>query len=303
MFVFKKYTFILFSLMPLLISSCINENRSDSGQATFIVDAVDTLGHELPSTVVSTRHVYFFEDNKFVREIPLDESGQYLLSYEGKANVTLVAWGNLSSDSIVVPSLAVGEDISSLSLLLNQNSEGYSTGAPDLYSGVKDSLAESLSGGQNQVIELQMKSRVATLKVTANNLQKIFGTSSATVSSQASVRTSDDYYIEVRSPYNQLSFSGEPHGDPQIYLPNASFDDSSDRFSTDVFHVIPGGKEPLELFIFKGNTEIFSTTTDSSGSSLVLKAGESKRIEITFTKLNVVVQILPWVAVSQDVSY
>ncbi|MFA6813902.1 MAG: FimB/Mfa2 family fimbrial subunit, partial [Bacteroidaceae bacterium] len=224
------------------------------------------------------------------------------LTYKGKSNVTLVAWGNLSSDSINVPSLAVGEDISALSLSLNQNSEGYSTGAPDLYSGVKDSLTESLSGGQNQVIELQMKSRVATLKVTANNLQKIFGTSSATVSSQASVRASDDYYIEVRSPYNQLSFSGEPQGDPQIYLPNSSFN-SSDSFSTNAFHIIPGGKEPLELFIFKGNTELFSTTTDSSGLPLILKAGESKKIEITFTKLNVVVQILPWTTVSQDVSY
>jgi len=301
-FVLKKYTFILFSLMPLLISSCIYEDRSDCAQATFIVDAVDTLGHELPSTVVSTQYVYFFEDNKFVREIPLDESGKYLLTYKGKSNVTLVAWGNLSSDSINVPSLAVGEDISALSLSLNQNSEGYSTGAPDLYSGVKDSLTESLSGGQNQVIELQMKSRVATLKVTANNLQKIFGTSSATVSSQASVRASDDYYIEVRSPYNQLSFSGEPQGDPQIYLPNSSFN-SSDSFSTNAFHIIPGGKEPLELFIFKGNTELFSTTTDSSGLPLILKAGESKKIEITFTKLNVVVQILPWTTVSQDVSY
>jgi len=125
------------SIFLLLGTSCVNEDNSNCVQYAVTTQLVDKAGAVLPDSTVGNVKAYLFLNNKFDRLVTAESSGKYLISFEGNAKATLVAFGNMNSDSVNIHTPNEGDDISTVSvgLLATRSSTSYFSSPTYLFYG------------------------------------------------------------------------------------------------------------------------------------------------------------------------
>ena len=303
---------LLFPL--LLLGSCVLEDMDNCAQYKLTVKIVGTDGYELPSGTVDTVNVYLFDEAGFVRMVSTDKSGDLMFGYDKDQELTLVAWGNLKKDSLVVPTLTKGEspeealvelrkledyDLSSTDLFyarytvrgdsVVEATEATATAVAVVGEGTVTASSSSLaglrsSGASSDTLTLSLERMVASLSITGKYMSERFGTDTAS------------YHFVVRSTKDALNFLGSPAGDTASYVPGTSVD-ADEQLVTPVIRVLPTPTdETLIIDLYRGDSLLYSTTTDSDGNALQAIAGKQLNVVLIFSYsfVRVTVTVTPW---------
>jgi|WetSurMetagenome_2_1015567.scaffolds.fasta_scaffold35882_3 hypothetical protein len=287
-------TVLLFPL--LLLGGCVLENMGDCTQYKLTVKIVGADGYELPSGTVDTVNVYLFDKTGFVRMVQTDKDNDFIFGYDKDDELTLVTWGNLKKDSLLVPTLTKGENPEEVLVQLREL-EGYDLSSTDLfyarYTVHGDSVVPALlrsTSASSDTITLSLERMVASLSITGKYMSERFGTDTA------------GYRFVVRSAKNALNFLGVPAGDTASYVPGTSMN-TDGQLVTPVIRVLPTlTDETLVVDLYRGSTLLYSTTTDSEGNALRAIAGKQLNVTLDFrySFVRVTVTVTPWGEVVQD---
>jgi hypothetical protein len=296
----------LLFLLTCTLQSCIFEDMGSCAQYELTVKIVGTDGYELPSGTVDTVNVYLFDKTGFVRMVSTDKNNNFIFGYNKDEPLTIVTWGNMKRDSLLVPTLKQGETIDEALVELRKIEE-YNLSSTDLfyarYSVHGDSVvSETASAGSSKVLALRssaastdtmtltLQRMVASLSITGQYMSERFGTDTA------------GYHFVVRSTKDALNFLGTPAGDTASYTPATSMNEKG-QLVTSVIRVLPTPDEgTLTIELYRGSNLLYSTTTDSNGDSLNAVAGKQLNVLLDFrySFVRVTVTVTPYGEVTQD---
>ena len=251
------------------VYSCIREDVDDCLQYSLKVKAVDTEGNDITATgSVTSVDIYMFDANGFVRMIP-QGSADYLVGTDKQKQVTLVAWGNLKSDSIKLPDLKVGTSLSDARVELIQQQDGYHLPTTDIFYSRQEVNTASTRGILEETLTLTLERKVAAMTIRTKNLEKRFG-------------AGKPCYFVVYGVGNALNFMGEPTGGTVGYQPNVNHTGSNDGY-TSAFRILPTPQEQaLSIRICRGSKVLYTIGEDYRGNQLVVTPGEQLDIVIDF---------------------
>ena len=124
-------------LLMCFATSCVNEDNSNCVQYAITTQLVDKAGTVLPDSTVGKVNAYLFLNNKYDHIVTAESDGKYLISFDGNTKATLVAFGNMNTDSVNIHTPNEGDDISTISvgLLATRSSASYLSSPTYLYYG------------------------------------------------------------------------------------------------------------------------------------------------------------------------
>lgn len=283
----------LYILLVLSLNGCIMDDMSGCSQYELTVKAVTSDGEDISLDSFHSLGVYLFADSSFVKVLYPDENGKYLLGYDKGVSLTFVAWGNLSSDSIIPPVLKIGTNIKDALVQLKKNGE-YSYSSPELFYAsqtISSSSTRSLDV-ESDTVSLLLKRKVGALTIMTKNLELYFG-------------KSDNYRYVIRETKNTLNFLGELTGEEANYSPYSYFDENR-ILTAPAFNVFPSETDgQIEVDIYRGDTKVYATTTDSSGNPIKVLPGKQSNIYISIEFCDITLQYIvsPWGVVGQNVEF
>ena len=267
-------------LVLLLATSCVNEDNSNCVQYAITTQLVDKKGTILPDSTVGNVRAYLFLNNKFERIVTAESGGKYLISFDGNAKATLVAFGNMNSDSVSIHTPNEGDDISTISvgLLSTRSSTSYFSSPTYLFYGRFDYT--SVSKGSTTTALLPMYNQHARVHVVVKHLQTQFG--------------SGNYQIVLQGFRDAITFDGTITGDSVTYSPSAAFD-TDDNYTSESINTLPTkSDEYVTVSIYKDGELFWQTSTDSDGNKVTLAAEDDKCFVIDVESINVSMQVMPW---------
>lgn len=251
------------------VYSCIREDVDDCLQYSLKVKAVDTEGNDITATgSVASVDIYMFDADGFVRMIP-QGSADYLVGADKQKQLTLVAWGNLKSDSVRLPELKVGTSLSDARVELIRQEDEYHLPTTDIFYSRRDVNTIATRGILEETLTLTLERRVTAMTIRTKNLERKFG-------------AGDSCYFVVNGVGNALNFMGEPTGGTVGYQPNVSHTSTNDGY-TSAFRILPTPQEDaLTIRICRGSTVLYTIEEDYLGNPLVALPGEQLDIVIDF---------------------
>ena len=251
------------------VYSCIREDVDNCLQYSLKVKAVDIEGNDITATgSVTSVDIYMFDENGFVRMIP-QGSADYLVGTDKQKQVTLVAWGNLKSDSLKIPDLKVGTSLSDARVELIQQEDGYHLPTTDIFYSRQEVNGASTRGILEETLTLTLERRVAAMTIRTKNLEQKFG-------------AGEPCYFVVYGVGNALNFMGEPTGGTVGYQPKVSYTANKDGY-TSAFRILPTPTEnALSIRVCRGSTILYTVSEDYLGNPLVAVPGEQLNIVIDF---------------------
>ena len=267
-------------LVLLLATSCVNEDNSNCVQYAITTQLVDKKGTVLSDSTVGNVKAYLFLNNKFERIVTAESGGKYLISFDGNAKATLVAFGNMNSDSVSIHTPNEGDDISTISvgLLSTRSSTSYFSSPTYLFYGRFDYT--SVSKGSTTTALLPMYNQHARVHVVVKHLQTQFG--------------SGNYQIVLQGFRDAITFDGTITGDSVTYSPSAAFD-TDDNYTSESINTLPTkSDEYVTVSIYKDGELFWQTSTDSDGNKVTLAAEDDKCFVIDVESINVSMQVMPW---------
>jgi len=301
-------------LFPIIaFSGCIVEKMNPTMQYEVALKVVGTDGLTLPSGTVDTVGMYLFNENGFVRMVSTGKSKNNLFLYEDGAELlfsytkdeplTLVVWGNLGRDSLSLPTLTKGEMLEDAFIQL-RSKNGYDMATKDLfYSKIDfgvDEITVPLSGvstrasTKNDPLHLSLCRMVASLKITLDYPDRLFGTDIAS------------YRIVVQSPNNAFNFLGKLSGSEAKYAPISTKNTTGEEVSTPVFRLLPTGSGGgVTINVYRANTLLYTANKNSDGAPLQTVAGEQLNVTLNFDypTVRVTTTVTPWGEVTQDTEF
>jgi len=234
----------------------------------------------LSDSTVGNVKAYLFLNNKFERIVTAESGGKYLISFDGNAKATLVAFGNMNSDSVSIHTPNEGDDISTISvgLLSTRSSTSYFSSPTYLFYGRFDYT--SVSKGSTTTALLPMYNQHARVHVVVKHLQTQFG--------------SGNYQIVLQGFRDAITFDGTITGDSVTYSPSAAFD-TDDNYTSESVNTLPTkSDEYVTVSIYKDGELFWQTSTDSDGNKVTLAAEDDKCFVIDVESINVSMQVMPW---------
>jgi hypothetical protein len=293
----------ILSFLVCSLQSCVLEDMDHCTQYELTVRIVGTDGYELPSGTVDTVNMYLFNEDGFVRMVSTGRNSDFMFGYEKEETLTLVAWGNLKKDSLLVPTLVKGESLES-ALVALRKLEDYNLGATDLFysrytvhgdsavAAASSSSAVSLrsSNASTDTLTLSLERMVASVSIMGKSMSERFGTDTT------------GYRFAVYSTKDALNFLGVPSGDMALYVPGTSMD-ALGQLVTSVIRVLPTPTDGmLTVALYRGNELLYSTCTDSDGNALQAVAGKQLNVVLDFrySFVRVTVTVTPWGEVTQN---
>ena len=98
-----SFIFPLFLLFILCCASCVREDMEGCARYELHVRAVDADGNDLTgSGALQKSDIYLFNEQGFVRMIPSDGFSDFYFGEDKGEHLTLVAWGNLKEDTLIL---------------------------------------------------------------------------------------------------------------------------------------------------------------------------------------------------------
>lgn len=259
-----------FAVLITAAYSCIREDMDDCLQYSLKVKAVDIEGNDITTSgTLTSVDIYLFDENGFVRMVPQGSSTDFLLGADKQKPLTLVAWGNLKSDTLKMPELAVGTPLKDARIELIQKEDGYHLPATDIFYSRQEVTGTATRGMLEETLVLTLERRVAGMTIRTKNLENKFGAGTPC-------------HFVVYGVGNALNFMGEPTGGTVGYHPQVNHDDVND-IQAPAFRILPTPQEnALSLRLCRGDKVLYTITTDSEGNPLMANPGEHLNIMIDF---------------------
>jgi len=283
----------LLALPCLFMQSCIREQMDDCVQYELTVSAVDAQGVDVISSgAVTSINLYLFDENGFVRSLPKGSSTSYLFSSDKNSTLTLVAWGNLKGDSLLLPELSVGTSLENAKIELLQTAAGYDLPVTDLFYSRQEISSTTTRGVQSDTIKLVMERLSAALSVRVSHAAEYFG------SAQAGL------HLVVRGTGTSLNFLGEPSDDDAGYAPALEQVTGADEWATPLFRVLPTDEDQrISIDLYRDDSLLFTITTDDEGNTLRALSGKETHVTVDFryARLHISVSVNPWGSTDQNV--
>ena len=267
-------------LLMWLTTSCVNEDNSNCVQYAITTQLVDKAGTVLPDSTVGNVKAYLFLNNKYDHIVTAESDGKYLISFDGNTKATLVAFGNMNSDSVNIHTPNEGDDISTISvgLLATRSSASYFSSPTYLYYGRFDYT--STTSGSTTTALLPMYNQHARVHVVAKHLQSQFG--------------SGNYQTVLQGFRNAITFDGTVTGDSVTYSPSGALD-NNDVYTSEAINTLPTKTdEYVTVSIYKDGTLLWQTSTDADGNKVTLAAEDDKAFVIDVQKLDFTLQVMSW---------
>ncbi len=284
--------FILPACIFLLLQGCVLEQMDDCVQYELTVSAVDPQGNDvIASGAISTIDIYLFDENGFVRIIPREGSSDYLLGAEKNKAFTLVAWGNLKSDSLILPRLSVGTSLVDAKIELMQTANGYSLPITDLFYSRLEFNNTSTRAAQNNTLQLVMERLVTGMSVRVSNEAEYFGS------------VPGKLHLVVRGTGTSLNFLGDPSSDEAGYAPVMKQVTGKDEWVTPLFRVLPTSEDQhVSIDLYRDDNLLFTITRDDDGNILRTLPGKETYITVDFryARLHVSASVMPWGSVGNQ---
>jgi len=267
-------------LLMWLTTSCVNEDNSNCVQYAITTQLVDKAGTVLPDSTVGKVNAYLFLNNKYDHIVTAESDGKYLISFDGNTKATLVAFGNMNSDSVNIHTPNEGDDISTISvgLLATRSNASYFSSPTYLYYGRFDYT--STTSGSTTTALLPMYNQHARVHVVAKHLESQFG--------------SGNYQTVLQGFRNAITFDGTVTGDSVTYSPSGALD-NNDVYTSEAVNTLPTKTdESVTVSIYKDGTLLWQTSTDADGNKVTLAAGDDKAFVIDVQKLDFTLQVMSW---------
>lgn len=257
------------AFITLSVCSCVREDVDNCLQYSLKVKAVDMDGNDITySGSVSSVDIYMFDESGFVRMIP-QGSADYLLGADKRKQLTLVAWGNLKSDSLKLPDLAVGTPLSDARVELIQMEDGYHIPTTDIFYSRQEVSGPGTRSILEETLTLTLERRVAGMTIRTKNLEQKFG-------------KGEPCYFVVYGVGNALNFMGDPTGGAVGYHPQVTYNGGSDVYAP-IFRILPTPKEnALSIRVCRGSKVLYTVNEDYKRSPLIVTPGEQLNIVIDF---------------------
>ncbi|MCI1683039.1 MAG: FimB/Mfa2 family fimbrial subunit [Bacteroides sp.] len=281
------------ALPCLLMQSCVREQMDDCVQYELTVNAVDGEGGDVISSgAVTSINLYLFDENGFVRSLPKGSSTNYLFSTDKNDALTLVAWGNLKGDSLILPQLSVGTSLEDAKIELLQTMGGYDLPVTDLFYSRREINSTTTRGMQSDTIRLVMKRFSAALSVHVSHAAEYFGSAVGKL------------HLVVRGTGTFLNFLGEPSDEEADYAPVLKPVTGADEWVTPLFRVFPTGEDQrISIDLYRDDALLFTITTDDQGNTLRALPGKETHVtmDFRFARLHISVSVKPWGSTDQNV--
>lgn len=272
--------------------SCIGEDLGGcASQYTLAVRAVDADGKDITeSGVLQKTDIYLFDENGFVRMVPVGTSTGFLLGADKNATLTFVAWGNLKTDTLQTTVITPGTSIMDARLLLRRQAKGSDLPVTDLFFCNKTFTSAQIQAMQGNTITLIMTRWVAGISIRTHNF---------------SVRypyIGQAYHFVVRGTGNKVDFTGKVIVSEASYVPPFTTDSNGDMYASS-FRIFPTEEgQYIEIDIYRGDEKLYTVTTDSRFKRLFAPSGRQLNVDIDFLydDVKVSMTIAPWGKVTQD---
>ena len=281
-----QHYWLLFILSILFMESCINEDNSNCVQYAITTQLVDKAGTVLPDSTVGKVNAYLFLNNKYDHIVTAESDGKYLISFDGNTKATLVAFGNMNSDSVNIHTPNEGDDISTVSvdLLSTRSSTSYFSSPTYLFYGRFDYT--SVASGSTTTALLPMHNQHARAHVVVKHLLSKYGTG--------------NYQLVLQGFRGAITFNGTITGDSVTYNPSGIFDNNGD-YTSDVVNTLPTKDgEYVTVLMYKDGTLLWQTSTDADGNKVTLAAEDDKAFVIDVQKIYILLQVMPWIDYQQS---
>lgn len=279
-----------------LPTSCVREDVDGCLQYSLSVKVVDTDGNDITSSgAVTSVDLYLFDADGFVRLIPKGTSTDYIFAEEESSDLTLVAWGNLKADSLEIPELAVGTSLEDAQIQLLQRLNGNDLPSTDLFYSrleLSDSTIAATRGISQTTATLVLQRLSASMSILTYSFTDHFG----------ETQDGDTCRIVVRGAGNSINFLGKLTGGDAGYEPDIQESSTGDLYAPS-FRIFPteeGGS--LAIDIYRGDTLLFTTSTDDEGDALQASAGNHLSVSIDFANANakIKVSVTNWEDIDQN---
>jgi Protein of unknown function (DUF1812). len=287
--------FPILIVLSFIFGSCILENLDDCAEYNLTVRIVDEKGEDLPKRTLNSLNAYLFDSTGFVREVSMLHDNNLFFGYNISDKLTVVAWGNLRVDSLLLPSLTPGVSLDSASIKLRKEGVYDLTSTDLFYTRYMRNHSNSLRSGSmpEDTITLTLSRKAAMVSIDAYHIGKHFSGDTTNL------------HFEVRGTLNALNFMGEPAGESAVYEPKASYT-ASGSFSTGMFRVLPvSDNGRIYVDIYRGEQLVYTASTDSKGEVLRAVSGMHLNVSITFDFATVLVTcaITPWGEEKQETTF
>jgi len=276
-----RYSGIMTSLLLMCFAtSCVNEDNSNCVQYAITTQLVNKSGTVLSDSTVGKVKAYLFLNNKYDHIVTAESDGKYLISFDGNTKATLVAFGNMNTDSVNIHTPNEGDDINTISvgLLATRSSASYFSSPTYLYYGRFDYT--STTSGSTTTALLPMYNQHARVHVVAKHLESQFG--------------SGNYQTVLQGFRDAITFDGTVTGDSVTYSPSGALD-NNDVYTSEAVNTLPTkADESVTVSIYKDGTLLWQTSTDADGNKVTLAAEDDKAFVIDVQKLDFTLQVMSW---------
>ena len=271
--------------------SCVREDMEKCVQYALTVRVVDTDGNDLTgSGVLQNTNVYLFDESGFVRMVSTGTSADFIFGTNKSATLTLVAWGNVKTDTLQATPITQDTPIGDARLQLRHRAGGGNLPVTDLFYCRKTVTFAQTRGMQESTITLVMSRQVAGLSIRTRYF---------------SVRypyIGQAYHFIVRGTGNEMDFTGKVMGSEAAYEPPSITDNNGDMYAP-LFRIFPTEEgQYIEIDIYRGDEKLYTVTEDNNFNRIYAPAGKQLNVDIDFryTEVKVGTTITPWVEVTQN---
>lgn len=282
---------IVCMLLLLANASCVREDTESCVQYELNVRAVDVEGNDLAqSGALQKSDVYLFNENGFVRMVPAGVSSDFLFGHDRSEKLTLVAWGNIKEDTLVIAPIPPGTSIEDAHLKLKQHEEGSHLPITDIFYCRKELTNATTRGMQEESVTLVMKRMAAGLSIRTRYMAERYPYEGT------------PYTFIVRGTGTDIDFTGKITGENAGYKPQSTTNGKGDVYAPP-FRIFPTGQqECIEIDIYRKQEKICTVTQDNDFKPLHAPIGKQTNIDIDFryAEIKTLITVTPWGEIWQD---
>ncbi|MCD7933142.1 MAG: FimB/Mfa2 family fimbrial subunit [Tannerellaceae bacterium] len=275
----------LFSLLLIAVTAtgCMKEKYTDCFEEPagrlVTVSAYAGTGEELPAGILTSVHLYYFDEQEiFFSSIQTEPGERALLPDEA---YHIIAWGNLGGNV----EIHSGESLREFTLSLKGETRAayYAQPPGDIFHGMI--TLEDIPEETTEVV-IPIYRKAGSLTVTIKGLQAYTG-------------FTDGFSVVVGETLSRIAFDGTLGGEKVSYRPEGGFTDAADTWYVAPFSLIPG--EGVAIDIYHDTSLVASIEAQSSGEAITVREGELTNVLIDMThwqggsgNLRVSVALTPW---------
>lgn len=268
-----------------LHTSCTKEDTSECNVALLLNVKAYVNSVEIGGENIKDITLYVFDQNSlFLEQINTNVNELVSLDYRDASHFNIVAVGNGKQGGQAMPTLSVGDHISTGLISIKQTRVVYPvyTTPDDLFMGMVESVV-NVRRNNSEVIIVPIQRVMASVNITVKGLKEYYGAGD------------DNYHIVIRKTYSTFDFYGRGSGTEISHQPTGSFN-AQERYVVPDFNILPlANNGAMVLDIYYGNVLITTVVNDSSGNKLVPKAGQLLNILVDFTAyVSVSIVTTPW---------